>query len=110
MDDELRTLIEETHEIAKDNQKRIKKIHRIQRRGILGRILYKVIIIGIAIGAFYFMRPYYNRLVEGYNQTVERIDTIQGYAKDPKTLFPEDTFNLGSLDEIDILRGLIPGE
>ena len=87
MDDELRTLIEETHEIAKDNQKRIKKIQGNQRRGILGKILYRLIIIGIAIGAFYFVKPYYEKMIDSYNQAIERLNTVQGYAEDPKTLF-----------------------
>jgi len=99
MDDETRTLIEETHEMAQENQKRIKKIQSHLRRKVLGSILYKVVIIAIAVGAFYFLKPYYENLKERLHTMTEKVDTIQGYVDEPSSLLP---------DEFNLFKGLIP--
>lgn len=66
MNPEERELIEETLAISRENNKILKSIRRSARIGHIMQILYWLIIIGVSVGAYYFIQPYLEQLLSIY--------------------------------------------
>lgn len=58
MTPEERSLLERTHEIVEENNKMLRSIKRSGRISMILRILYWAVIVGVSVGAFYFIQPY----------------------------------------------------
>ena len=67
MDLEPKELLQKTLELAEENNKMLHKIRGVQTREFIWRTLKIIIIIGIALGSFYFIEPYLNKIVDVYN-------------------------------------------
>ncbi len=90
MTPEEKSLLEKTYEIAKENNGLLKSIRRSNRISSILRVAYWVIIIGLSIGAYYFVQPYADYLFKvlgGSDITSIRnaSDSIQGYLKQGST-------------------------
>jgi hypothetical protein len=73
MDIQEKRLLEESVALARENNRLIKKIRNAALWGRAVRIVYWVLIIGVAIGAFYFLQPY----VEGVRSFYQDIQGAQ---------------------------------
>ena len=62
MDPESKKLLQETFSLAEENNKILHKMRRGQRIASVMQVVYWLIIIGIAVGAFYFLQPYINQI------------------------------------------------
>ena len=62
MDPESKQLLQNTFNLAEENNKMLRKMRRAQKMASFMRIIYWLIIIGIGIGAFYFLQPYINQI------------------------------------------------
>ena len=62
MTPEERSLLESTHQLARENNQLLQKLNRRARLSTLVKVLYWVVIIGLSFGAFYFIQPYINFL------------------------------------------------
>ena len=58
MDPESKELLQNTFKLVEENNQMLHKIRRAQKIASFMRTLYWLIIIGISIGAFYFLQPY----------------------------------------------------
>ena len=67
MDSESRQLLQNTLALAEENNKMLHKIRGVQKRGTLWQVLKLIIIIGIALGSFYYIEPYLNKIMDLYN-------------------------------------------
>lgn len=67
MDFEEKELIKKTFRLAEENNKILRKMRSSMRWSRAFRIVYWVIIIGAAIGAFYYIQPYIDQLVGVYS-------------------------------------------
>jgi len=67
MDPESKRLLEETFALAEENNKMLHKVRSVQKWSAFWRTVKVILIIGIAFGAFYFMEPYLNKIIETYN-------------------------------------------
>lgn len=65
MNPEERSLLERTHEMVEENNKILRSLRRSRRIGIIMTTLYWVVIIGISVGAFYFLQPYIDYIAGG---------------------------------------------
>lgn len=74
--DNLRTDLEETREIVERNHEILKSIESTMFWRRVFSIVYWVLIIGIAIGLFYFLDPYIDRLFDTYSQVIEQFNAI----------------------------------
>ncbi len=74
MTPEERSLLERTHELAEDNNKMLRSIKRSGRISMILRILYWAVIVGVSVGAFYFIQPYID-YITGRNQDTETTST-----------------------------------
>lgn len=71
-------LLEETARLARENNDMLKKIRRGQKWARGWRIAYWVIIIGVAVGAFYFLQPYVEALRESYVKAQSTLQNFKG--------------------------------
>ena len=62
MDPEERKLLERTLRLVEENNSMIHKMRRAQKWASFTRTLYWIVIIGVSIGAFYFLQPYINKM------------------------------------------------
>ncbi len=78
---ELKKVVAESLELAKENNIILKKLRHGQRVSIIMRIVYWVVILAIAFGSYIFVGPYLKSLLSFY--------TGLGQGKDINSLFPE---------------------
>ncbi|MFA5840791.1 MAG: hypothetical protein WC847_00755 [Candidatus Paceibacterota bacterium] len=67
MDPESKKLLEDTFALAQENNHMLHKVRNVQKWATFWQMLKIFIIIGVALGAFYFLDPYLNKIVEVYN-------------------------------------------
>ena len=70
--EEIKELLKENVEISKESLKILKGIRRNSRISAFFRIVYWLIIIGVAFGAYYYLQPYIKQLLDLLKQ-------VQGY-------------------------------
>lgn len=73
---QLQKKIDEIREITERNNEILQDIKKSMFWRNVFSIVYWVLIIGVAIGAFYFIQPYVDRLYEAYEQIRQGLDTI----------------------------------
>jgi len=76
MDPELKKLTEVNMELLKENNRMLKKMRRTQKRSTFFKFLYWLVIIGIALGGFYFLQPYFQQVKVLYEQIVPGLQNI----------------------------------
>ncbi len=74
---EERDLLNRSIEIAEENNKILRGIRRSSRISTFFRILYWLIILGTAFGAYYFIQPYTNAIIKSYNEMKENVESIK---------------------------------
>lgn len=79
MDPELKKLLEDNLTVSYENKEMLKKLVAFQRFSQITRVVYWVVIIGIAIGAFYFIQPFFDSLFNIYGGGLSDINTIKGF-------------------------------
>ncbi|MDD3662597.1 MAG: hypothetical protein PHT84_01895 [Candidatus Pacebacteria bacterium] len=82
MEPEIKSLLEENLKLAKENNELLKKVREFQRWSRITKVLYWFIIIGIALGAFYFIQPYFDGILNIYSGGVSDIDMMKNLSKD----------------------------
>lgn len=60
-------MLEELLELTRENNKILKQMRRSLMWGRALRIVYWLVILGVAIGSFYFLQPYIENLQEVYS-------------------------------------------
>ena len=68
MDPESKKKLDETFDLAKENNQLLHKIRGVQKWQAFWSILKIVIVIGVALGVAYYIEPYFNKAVNVFNQ------------------------------------------
>ena len=79
MDPESKKLLEDTYALTEENNK---MLHNIKRSMFLARImsiLYWLVIIGVSVGAFYFIQPYIDQLMGVYGKASGVINSFPSF-------------------------------
>jgi len=66
MPPEEKELLEKSVILAEDNNKMLRSMRNSMRWGRIMTVVYWVLIIGISVGAFYFLQPYVDQVVKTY--------------------------------------------
>ncbi len=66
MDPEDKELLEKNLELAEENNEILRKMERSMRWSRIMSILYWIVIIGSAVGAFYLVQPYIQAITGAY--------------------------------------------
>ncbi len=77
MNPEERAMLEEAVTLSRENNQIVKKMWRATQWGRAVKGLYWFIVIGIAVGSFYFLQPYLDTLKGAYGNLQE----VQGQFK-----------------------------
>lgn len=80
MDPDERKMLQEAVELSRENNKIVRKMWRLAQWGRAIKAVYWIILIGITIGAFYFLQPYVETLQGVYG-------TIGDAQEQVRTLF-----------------------
>ncbi len=84
MDSETKKLLEDNLRLAEENNVMLRKIHRsVKVRGYI-TIAYWVFIIGSAVGAYYFIEPYTDQIMNSYGGAKEDLDSINKFIENLK--------------------------
>lgn len=81
MDMESKKLLEETLELAKENNKMLHSIVRSMRFARIMSILYWIFIIGSAVGAYYLIQPYVDQLISLYGGAGDVFNNIKQFGQ-----------------------------
>ena len=99
MDQEEKHLLEENLRLSQENNVLLLKIRSVQRWAQITSIFYWFLIIGVSIGAFYFIKPYLGNLLNIYTGGVSGIGSINDVTKNLKEKQVEVQDLLKSLNE-----------
>jgi hypothetical protein len=66
MPPEEKELLEKSVSLAEDNNKILRSMRNSMRWGRIMTVVYWILIIGISVGAFYFLQPYIDQVVKTY--------------------------------------------
>jgi len=86
-DQELQHLLHENLRLAKENNRMLTKMHRYQRWQKASKVLYWIILIAIALGAYYYVKPYLMRVQDAYNDIANSIETAGNAASNVQNFF-----------------------
>jgi hypothetical protein len=78
MTPEERSLLQRTYALVEENNVILRGIRRANRWGVAIKIFYWLVIIGVTLGAFYFVQPYIETTLNLVDQAQESIRTING--------------------------------
>jgi len=78
MSPEERQLLIQTHRLTEENNKLLRKMHRAALWGRVFHFLYWVVIIGLSVGAYYFIQPYIDQLTQVYGGVKNDVSGVQG--------------------------------
>jgi hypothetical protein len=78
MDPESKRLLEETLELTQENNKMLHKVRSIQKWATFWSLLKVFLVIGIALGSFYFLEPYINNVLDLYSSISETTEKLNG--------------------------------
>ena len=78
MTPEERSLLRQTYELAQENNTILRGIRRANRFSMAFKIFYWLVIIGVTLGAFYFVQPYLEKSIDLLNQAQKSVQSING--------------------------------
>ena len=67
MDPESKQLLQNTLALAEENNKLLHKIRGVQRRETIWNTVKILVIVAIALGSFYYIEPYLNKVMDLYS-------------------------------------------
>ncbi len=74
MDQDEKIKLQRVAELSEENNKMLKTLVRAMRWAKLLRVIYIIIIIGSAIGLFYFFQPYIDQFLDTYGSIKNSIN------------------------------------
>lgn len=77
MDSQDRELLQKTFQLAEENNAMLRKMRRSMRVANAMRIVYWLIIIGLSVGALYFIQPYIDQLLQVYSGAQSDLQSLQ---------------------------------
>lgn len=76
-DFQIKKLLEENLELAKENNQMLKKLRNAQRWINLSRILYILFMVGIVYGGYYLIQPYIDTVINTYDQGISGYQNLK---------------------------------
>jgi hypothetical protein len=76
MEPEDKEILRRVLELSQKNNKMLHSIQRSMFWGKVYRYIYWIIIIGVAIGAYYYLEPYINGILQVYGSVKDNVTNI----------------------------------
>jgi len=77
MSPEEKSLLERTYKMAEENNAILKSLRRSARWNTAFKVFYWVIIIGLSLGAYYFIQPYLEAMFDLYGKVTGDTGSVQ---------------------------------
>jgi hypothetical protein len=77
MEQDEKDLLQKTYDLSKENNKILHSIRNSNRWANFFRFIYWVLIIGVSLGAFYYLQPYVNNILGAYNSIQGDLNTVK---------------------------------
>jgi hypothetical protein len=76
---EQKDTLEKLLRLTEENNNMLRQMRRRARWGTIFRIIYWVLIIGLSVGAFYFIQPYINGLVGNISEVQSQVEMFRQF-------------------------------
>jgi hypothetical protein len=76
MEPEDKEILRRVLELSQKNNKMLNSIQRSMFWGKVYRYIYWIIIVGVAIGAYYYLEPYINGVLQVYGSVKDNVTNI----------------------------------
>ena len=77
VDEESKGKLEEALALAKENNKMLIKIRRVQRRAAFSKAVYWILILAIMLGAYIYIQPYVQRIITTYQDVTNTFNKVK---------------------------------
>lgn len=84
MDPESKKLLEETHALEEENNKMLHALRRSMLWSRVMSVIYWILILGISVGAFYFLQPYMDQAMKVYDEVKSNLNNASSLMKNLK--------------------------
>ncbi|MFA6300782.1 MAG: hypothetical protein WC609_00320 [Candidatus Paceibacterota bacterium] len=74
MDPESKKLLEDTYALEEENNRMLHSLRRSMLWSKVMSVIYWILILGISVGAFYFIQPYMDQAMKVYNEVKVNLD------------------------------------
>ncbi len=81
MDPESKKLLQDTLELARENNSMLHSMRRSMRIQRIMSLLYWAFIIFTALGAYYFIQPYLEQLINAYTGASDTIKSLKEFGQ-----------------------------
>lgn len=79
MENDNQELLEKLLRLTEENNVMLRRIQSRARWGTIFRVAYWVLLIGLSIGAFYFIQPYIEAVTGGVNEFQNQVNTFKSF-------------------------------
>lgn len=77
MEQEDRERLKQVLALAERNNRILKKLYGAMRWGRVLKIIYWIVIVGVAVGAFYFLQPVFQSVSDTYRGLDQQVEGIR---------------------------------
>ena len=77
MDSDERELLDRILDLSEENNKILRKMQRANRIATVFHIIYYVVLVGVAIGAFVYLQPYIDSIMKSYSSFRGAFEQLQ---------------------------------
>lgn len=78
MDEETKQILEETLVLTKENNNMLHKVRNVQKWATFWRVVKILLVLGFALGSFYYIEPYLNKMLDLYNSISNTQQNLNG--------------------------------
>ncbi|HEY4494326.1 MAG TPA: hypothetical protein VJB95_02775 [Candidatus Paceibacterota bacterium] len=79
MDSEEKELLHRSVDLAEENNKILRALHRSMRIRRFMSVIYWVLIIGSTIGLFYFLQPYVDQITNFWQESADTVNSFKSF-------------------------------
>lgn len=79
MTPEERQMLREALELSRKNNEVLNKLYRATLWGRAIKIVYWLLLIGVTVGSFYFLQPYFETLMDVYGGVTKTQDQVKEF-------------------------------
>ncbi|MFA6601345.1 MAG: hypothetical protein WCT02_00570 [Candidatus Paceibacterota bacterium] len=97
MTDEEKFLLVRTNKLVEENNVILRQMRRANRWGTAFRVFYWVIIIGVSIGALYFLQPYIDSVMKLYEQAQSSIQSLNSTVNQAQSAIGSVNSSIGNI-------------
>lgn len=76
VDPEIKKLLIKNLELAEENNKMLRSMRRQARFGTIFRVLYWLVIVGASLGAYIYIQPYVQGVLETYQTAAGQLNAV----------------------------------